>query len=369
MRLVSTVLLQEGIELARPIYDKNGRILVQKNVKLTNNMVRRLKTGEITYVYIRDKYTDDILITPAISDEERIEAINKIKQSFQSFKKEDIRKGSHLIDESSEKLNDVVKGLIDKLLVQDEVMNYLSDILVTDNYVFQHSINVTIYTLALARKLNFNKKELQVIGLGALLHDIGKIYIPTEILNKKGKLDDTEFKIMKAHTEYGFELLRKSHSLPLLAAHCAFQHHERMDGSGYPRGLSGDKLHPYAKVLGIADVFDAVTSNRVYRAAMLPHKGFEILSNGADRQFDAKMVELFKETISTYPNGITVHLNDGRKGVVTQQNVKFHERPVVRVLQENQHPVKPYDLDLSLNQNAVIIDADNPAIYHSANGL
>ncbi|SER78647.1 HDIG domain-containing protein [Gracilibacillus ureilyticus] len=359
MRLVSTMLLQDGVELAKPIYDNSGRILVQRNVKLTSTMVRRLKTSGITYVYIRDKYTEDILVTPAIPDEERMEAVNKIKKSFQSIKKEDIKKGSHLLDKSSEQLNDVVKGLVENLLDQDEVMHYLSDLLIVDNYVFHHSVNVTIYTLALARQLKFNRKEMQVIGLGALLHDIGKIYIPPEILNKDSKLNDTEFKIIKAHTEYGFELLRKSLTLPLLAAHCAFQHHERLDGSGYPRGLVSDNIHPYAKILGIADVFDAVTSNRVYRAAMLPHKGLEILSSGAGRQFDANLVNLFKKTVSIYPNGITVHLNDGRTGVVTKQNVHSHDRPIVRVLQEDNHPVQPYDLDLSIDPDALIIGADN----------
>ncbi|MFC4404851.1 HD-GYP domain-containing protein [Gracilibacillus xinjiangensis] len=363
MRLVSTNLLQEGVELARPIFDDNGRILVQRNIKLSSKMVNRLKSSNITYVYIRDKYTDDILITPPIPDEVRLEAVNKIKTSFQSIKKDDIKKGSHLIDESSKQLNDVVKGLVDNLLAQDEVMHFLSDLLIVDNYVFHHSVNVTIYTLALARQLKFNRKEMQVIGLGALLHDIGKIYIPTEILNKRSKLNDTEFKIMKAHTEYGFELLRKSRSLPLLAAHCAFQHHERLDGSGYPRGLTAEKIHPYAKILGIADVFDAVTSNRVYRAAMLPHKGVEILESGAGLQFDSNLVNLFKNTVSIYPNGVTVHLNNGRTGVVTKQNIQSHERPVVRVLQENNHPVEPYDIDLSKDLHSIIINADNAKIH------
>ncbi|MFC4387134.1 HD-GYP domain-containing protein [Gracilibacillus marinus] len=362
MRLVSTSMLREGIELAKPIYDGKGRVLVQRNVKLTNRMVNRLKSSGITYVYMRDKFTEDILITPPISAEERLDAVNKIKTSFQSIESKDIKNASHLMDAASEQMNDIVKGLIGNLYEQEEVMHYLSDLLIIDDYVFNHSLNVTIYTLALAKELRYNKKDLQVIGLGSLLHDIGKVYIPQEILNKEGKLTDTEFQIVKAHTEYGFEILRKSHSIPLLVAHCAFQHHERLDGSGYPRGLKEDKIHPYAKILGIADVFDAVTSNRVYRKAMLPHEGIEILYQGADSKFDKKLIDIFKRTVAIYPNGVTVGLSDGRKGIVIKQNHRYDVNPFIRIIEDNGETVQPYDLDLSAYPNITIIQAHQPLI-------
>src|SRR5690606_1819289 len=111
---------------------------------------------------------------------------------------------------------------------------------------------------------DLSDKEVEALGVGALLHDIGKIFIPPSILNKPSHLTDEEFEIVKAHTEYGYDLLRKQHQFPMVVAHCAYQHHERIDGSGYPRGLKNYEIHKFGKIIGVADVFDAMTSNRVY---------------------------------------------------------------------------------------------------------
>src|SRR5690606_17963818 len=136
------------------------------------------------------------------------------------------------------------------------------------------------YSLAIGLKLGYSEAQLEGLGIGAILHDIGKVAIPLEILNKKGKLSEEEYTLVKEHTTNGFEILRKIEELPLLAAHCAYQHHERLDGSGYPRGLKGDDIHPYAKLLAVTDVFDALTTERSYRKAMLPHIALEVIFSG-----------------------------------------------------------------------------------------
>ncbi len=118
--------------------------------------------------------------------------------------------------------------------------------------------------------MGYSYEDLRLIGIGAMLHDVGKLLIPTEILLKPERLTNEEYEEMKQHARYGFDLLRNLHSVSLLVAHCAFQHHERIDGSGYPRGLVDFEIHPFAKIIGVADVFDAVTSNRVYREKILP---------------------------------------------------------------------------------------------------
>ena len=127
---------------------------------------------------------------------------------------------------------------------------------------------------------------------------------------------------MKQHSRFGFDLLRNLHSMSLLVAHCAFQHHERIDGSGYPRGLVDVEIHPFAKIIGVADVFDAVTSNRVYREKMLPSEGIAIIEAGSGKMFDTSVVEALKRSIVHYPNGTIVLLNNERRGVVSKQNIK-----------------------------------------------
>ncbi|UOQ85305.1 HD-GYP domain-containing protein [Gracilibacillus salinarum] len=356
MKLIPTKNIRPGFELAKPIYDERGRILVQKEVRLTQSMVHRLQNLGVTYVFIREKDTEDIYVHPPIPDQQRMEAIQQIKETFKSVEVQGIsNQRNYLLEKAANKLNYLVTEIAAELGKNEDVIHYLSDLLIIDDYVFSHSLNVSLYTLALAQEKNMKRTELEQLGLGAILHDIGKIILPDEILNKPGKLSDAEFQIVQSHTDYGFEMLRKVPGIPLLVAHCAFQHHERLDGSGYPRGITEAVIHPFARMIGVADVFDAVTSNRVYREAMLPHEGLEILYSGAGTLFDKSLVETFKKTIALYPNGMTVQLSDGSEGVVARQNYQLLERPVVRILKENGVKVSPYDLNLAKVLNVMII--------------
>src|SRR5699024_4018570 len=149
--------------------------------------------------------------------------------------------------------------------------------------------------------------------------------------------------------------LRKQDEFSTVIAHCAYQHHERLDGSGYPRGLVGSEIHKYAKVIAIADVFDAMTSNRDYRAALLPHEALETLYACAVTKFDKQMVVVFRKSIAIYPNGLSVKLSDGRVGVVVKQNKHLNERPVIRILKENNEKlISPYDINLAAEVNIMI---------------
>ncbi|MRH44712.1 HD domain-containing protein [Aquibacillus halophilus] len=358
MRLVATKSIAQGTELARTIYNDNGQVLVQRDVKLTPRMLKRLQQFGITYVYVKDAFTEDIIVNPPIPDEVRIEAIQMIKSSFKHFQQDQLIKNSFLFDKTGQKMTDIVRVIVDQVSNREEVLSILSDILISDDYIFAHSINVTIYSLALATELGLPKKEIEQIGLGSMLHDVGKVFIPEDILQKSGQLSKHEYEIIKTHTEEGFNLLRKSPNIPLLVAHCAFQHHERLNGSGYPRGLTDKEIHPYAKLMGVADVFDAVTSNRVYRDAMLPHEGLEILYAGSGVLFDKRLVETFRKTIAVYPKGLTVELSDGKTGIVLKQNKNLYERPVVRIIKEQDQDVAPYELDLSTHLNVVITACD-----------
>ncbi|ENH96831.1 hypothetical protein J416_09039 [Gracilibacillus halophilus YIM-C55.5] len=355
MRLIATKYLQEGMELAKPIKNDYGRILVQRHVKLSTFIIKRLLDYGITYVYIRDQETDDIVIESPVSEDLKLDAMNHIRESFRLFDDKDLEQNPYLLSKTIDSLQGVAKQMATEISHHDEVIQYVSDLLISDHYVYQHSVNVSLYTIALAQAFQFPTHQIEEIGLGALLHDIGKVFLPQNILNKSGKLTDDEFEIIKKHTEYGFEFLRKSHELPLLIAHCAFQHHERIDGSGYPRGITGNEMHPYAKIMSVADVFDAVTTNRVYRDAMLPHEGLEILYAGADKQFESHIVDAFRRTIALYPNGLTVTLSDNRIGIVARQNHQVNDRPVIRITHHGEEKVSTYDLDLSKELDIMIV--------------
>ena len=357
MRLVETRTVEIGTKLAKAIYNENGKILVNKGVTLQGHTLLRLIQLGITYIYIEDKQTEDIVYHDAISEPMKREAMSTIVTTFKQLQSEPFSAKSFVLEKSVKEYKQVIRHLVDELRKNPDLMSILSDVCVHDSYIFTHSMNVTLYALAVGIELKLNPKQLEMVGLGALMHDIGKVIVPTDILLKPGKLTEEEFMIIQMHPEEGFELLRKTPAVPLLVAHCAFQHHERLDGKGYPRGIKGSEIHNYAKIITVADVFDAVTSNRIYRAAMLPHEGLELLYSGVEKQFDTNIVRAFHKAVAIYPVGITVELNDGRRGVVVKQNV-LSDRPTVRILEEQGHPVIPYEISLMEKLSVVITGCD-----------
>lgn len=358
MRLVTTKSLKENDLLSKAVHHENGRVLVQARIPLSQRIINRLVELEVGYVYLEENDTKDIDVTNVITDQTRKKAVGTIKTEFTEISNHYIMGKSLDTLYLGKSFSEIVKNIITDIKKSDDIISILSDVFCHDSYIFTHSLNVTIYAIGLGRELGYTEKQLYEVGLGAILHDVGKMMIPSEILKKQEPLTDEEFAIIKCHSRAGFDLLRNAPNISLLAAHCAFQHHERMNGVGYPQGLSGDKIHPYAKILAVADVFDAVTSNRVYRTAMLPHEGLEVLYAGAGTLFDKKIVELFSKSIAIYPVGITVYLNDYRKGVVSKQNKYFGMRPVVRILEENGQKVQPYEVDLLKERNIAIIECE-----------
>lgn len=361
MRLVAVSSIQENVFLAENVLNSKGQILLKAGAELTPPIVKRLYSLGISYLYIEDARTDDIYIRPVLTEGTRREALCVMSEAFNQLKKDlsaDSPKfGFHKMEK---KFVSVVRDIIRQIRSRKEAIDLLTHLYAHDDYIFTHSLNVTIYTLALSMKLkNLTPKQTEEIGLGAMLHDVGKMLIPLAILKKPSKLTSDEFTIVKSHTELGFELLRKEHGLPLTAAHCALQHHERLNGSGYPRGLKGNEIHIFGKMIGISDVYDAVTSNRIYRKAMLPHEGMEILYAGSGTEFETEYIEKFRKAIVMYPTGLTVWLTDGRKGIVCEQNEHVSDRPVLLILEEDGHNLKvPYKVNLAVETTVFIKETD-----------
>lgn len=263
MRLVSVNRLQAGMKLGKKIYSDEGLVLLADGVELTDALIKRLARIDIGYIYIEDSVTEDVVIPGMLQDETRNQALKVIRNQFQQMSgASGITKGFYHLDK---KFSKVMDSILDDMSAQEDPMIMLLDMHTADNYLYVHSLNVCLYTLVLGIAHGYSKEELRVIGLGSLLHDIGKTQIPVKIVQKPGMLSEDEFKHMQAHTEIGYRILKEEPNIPLLAAHCALQHHERIDGSGYPRGLTGPQIHEYAKWLGVADSYDAMTSNRIYK--------------------------------------------------------------------------------------------------------
>lgn len=276
-----------------------------------------------------------IEVKDVVTPTKRNQFVQRITESFSALKSSDPKQATYILDQQTKYISDIVDDLLNSILESEEMLTVLTDVFLYDEYIYQHSFQVTMYSIAIAKEMGYSYEDLRVIGIGAMLHDVGKLLVPSEILSKPDRLTNEEFEIMKQHARYGFDILRNLHSVSLIVAHCAFQHHERLDGSGYPRGLVDFEIHPFAKIIGVADVFDAITSDRVYRSRMLPADGMKILDAGSGTVFSPAAVSALKKIIVHYPNGTTIKLNDGRRGVVSRQNVSKLDKPYIRIFEEN----------------------------------
>jgi HD-GYP domain-containing protein (c-di-GMP phosphodiesterase class II) len=349
MRLLPIQMCSPGMKLAQHIYNEEGTVLLAADVELTGPLLERLRTHGIDYLYIRDSRTDDIVMKDPVSEETRIRTTREIRTAFRKMMDDAGKKRLVSSYQLGKTFRPLMEGVIEDLSGHPDAMMMLTNMNVTDHYLFQHSLNVCIYATMLGLAYGYSKEELMVLGLGALLHDVGKTKVPLELLRKPGPLTIEEFAEIKKHAEYGYLMLKDEPNIPLLSAHCAFQHHERINGSGYPRGLVGNDIHEYARWIGIVDSFDAMTTHRAYRPAMLPHQALETLFTGAGTLYDREMIALFRDKIAVYPIGITVTLNTGETGVVVDLNSSAPQRPIVRILEdaEGRELQTPYEIDLS----------------------
>ncbi len=349
MRLVATRSCQPGMRLGKCIYNEDGVILLGQFVELSHVLIHRLQQLGIDYVYIEDADTDDVVPLDMISDETRRRALGEIKSNFGRYMEESSKARFSRGQFLGKAFSSVMKMIIDDLTSHNGALIMLMNMNVLNNYIYQHSLNVSIYTTMLGMAHGYNKDEIMTLALGSLLHDVGKMRINLNLLKKQGELTKDEYDEVKKHTEHGFHMLKDEPNMPLLVAHCALQHHERLDGSGYPRGMKDAEIHEYAKWIAIADSYDSMTTHRPYRFAMLPHQAMEILFAGAGSLYDQKKVALFRDHVAIYPLGLTVTLNTGEKGVVVDVNPSAPHRPVVRVIYDTdgQRLSQFYEVDLS----------------------
>ena len=237
-----------------------------------------------------------------------------------------------------------------------------------DNYTFTHMVNVSILTMGQARGLGIDGSLLREFGLAALMHDIGKVKTPTEILNKPDKLDDREFDIMKRHTVDGAEILRRTPEMPMLAPIVAFEHHLRLDGTGYPDRVNRGQLNLATMLCGIADVYDAMRSQRRYQQAFPTDRILAVLQRNDGKQFDQNLVRRFSQLVGIYPAGNLVRLKTGELGVVMKAYAPDPYRPRVKVLRgaDGVDLQRPYEINLweTTEEQATSIEAPlDPALY------
>jgi HD-GYP domain-containing protein (c-di-GMP phosphodiesterase class II) len=354
MRLVNIRYVQEGSVLARPVITSSGGILLQKGVCLTASYIKRLSNLGYDVLFIKDDRLDDVEICMPITGRTREVAYKTIQTISKHI---ELDSAACLPIDSIKK---TVQEMINDLLYSADILGNLTEIQGYDDYTFHHSINTTIIALILGMAARYSEQRLIELGMGVLMHDIGKVKVPAEILNKIDPLTALEFEEIKKHTSYGFEILRRNSDFSLLSAHVAFQHQEKWDGSGYPRGLKKNEIHEYGRLTAIADVYEALTSKRVYRNAIEPNEAYEYIVAQSNKHFDPLILEIFRKHIAVYPSGSGIILSNGQRGNVVKQNSSFPNRPYVRVFYQGEEALsEPIDYNLAENLSLMIVAVDN----------
>ncbi|OEF96192.1 HD-GYP domain-containing protein [Desulfuribacillus alkaliarsenatis] len=312
-----------GQILARNIYSSDGNILLRQGVELSVGLITRLRNMGVNAIYIQDDRFIDVEVEDVVSEETKREAMSNLAFAVQS-----IQAGK---DFNIAPLKKTIDNVVTEIIANKNVLANLSDIRTKDNSLFVHSINTCMISVLMGIQLNINKLQLAELAIGSLLHDIGKVL---------AKDDDKE------HPWHGFNVLRKKHDFNVMTAHIALQHHEYLDGSGYPRGVTGEEIPLFAKICGVADHFDSLLEKK----SMKPYEACENIMALANTKFDLNIVNVFLKSIAVYPNGSWVTLTSGEIGVVVRQHKGLPTRPVIRIFKSNSD-----DTDW---QNADMLDID-----------
>ena len=351
MRLVRVTDLQEGMELGKTLYSPTGMVLLKKGIILKPNFIESIKQLDLPSIYIEDDFSHDVEIVDMVTDEVRMAATQQVKAFFVAAAD---NAGSKLQYATVSALNDLVSRLVDQILEAKPLISNLIDLKLYDDATFAHSVNVSAMSTVLGVEFGLGVAQLNNLAKGALFHDIGKIFIDKNILNKDGPLTAEESRIMKTHPKLGHDFAKEVLNLPYDSMVCILHHHERYNGEGYPFGKTGEELHLNAQIVAIADVYDALTSYRPYRTPILPSEAMEYILGNVDRYFSKKIVDAFKKKIAVYPAGQTVELSNGRKGVVFENFEGYIFRPLVKLYNDS-NMEEFFDLRDSSNANITIL--------------
>jgi len=350
MSRISLNHIKSGMILAKTIYTDDGRVLLSEGVELKEQYIARLVDCNILKVYVEDEISDGVVVKDVISEKTRLETKMLVRNIMEDCKAK--------AQFESEAVKEAVQRIIDELIENPHIIYNLSDIRSMDNYTFSHSVNVCVLSLITGIRLGMTQPELICIGTGSILHDVGKVAVSEQLLKKPCELDDDEFEEIKKHTIYGYDIVKRSEGISPESQIVVLEHHERMDGSGYPLGLKGECIHPFSKIVAVADVYDALTSDRIYRRKVKPYKVVEYLTNPCIKHFDSTVIRSFIKTIAIYPLGTGVVLNTGEKGIVVKLNSAHPTRPVVRIIfNADGEAKKSYEeVDLEKFKSLLIID-------------
>lgn len=351
--------LQEGMKIDQAIVDRRGRILIARGALMDEYLIDSLLKLGINGVYIREGEEDPdeeniSLLAKSVIEKTRVEDRAKVKLT-ESVKKR-VAEGIQYLYNNTETQDfadatDKITGELMRAISDNEAIAVdISTLKISDEYTFKHSVDVATMAMIVAKQHGLNEREVYEIGIAGLLHDLGKSKIPNEVLNKPGRLSEEEFEIMKQHSVYGYEILKEKEGYSPAILLGVLQHHEKMNGRGYPLGVSSDKMHLFAKILSVVDIYDALVTERSYKKAFSQRDAVEMIMS-MTQELDLDVMRSFLESMILYPVDTIVQLSNGEKAKVVQNNPGYILRPKVVGIDSG----KIYDLGRDMRCNNIII--------------
>lgn len=389
MILVPIDSLKEGMVLGRSVFSDGRELLIAAGFHIKKNLILRLKEMEIRTVWIQEEGTEEVVPEEIISEQVNLQASAAVMDAAEVIgrsmqireetvdtiekKMKETERFKNIV--AAPKVQKAVGDMIDSILSQPDVVLNMSTIRSQKSFLYQHAVDVTVIALMVAQRLRFTKEELQELGVGCILHDIGLTVIPEKITQKPGRLTFQEYNIIKEHPTYGYTILRENPSIAPTSTHIAYQHHERQDGLGYPRALKGNNLlpmktltpekgfmHRYAEIAAIADTYDAMASPRPYMKPKTPEEIIKQLIVAAGTQLNRAIVDVLIGLIPIFPVGSFVLVKEaksmqliGCKGVVAQVRKGYLDKPTVIIIRDSKdNKITPLKMDLMQYPDVVI---------------
>lgn len=328
MLLVKIENLENGMELAKSVIEPSSeRILVKSGTVLNDVLMFNLKRYNISSVWIKSEISQELLLRQVREELDVNESLNNLKSVFGEDE-------SVMITEVSEETQQHIKSVADNLLASvysdDNLLLKLYQLQSYDDYTYKHCLRVAMLSTQIGKQLGLTREDLHELSEAALLHDIGKRQVSIEIIRKPAKLTDEEFDEVKNHTVRGYNLLKKTGQYSDRLLNAVLMHHEKYDGTGYPLRVSGEQITYFARVIAIADVYDALTSNRPYRKPWSVAEAEEYMMGGSGTHFDYDLIQAFIATFAPYPLGSIVLLSNGEEAKIVSNNSNVL-RPIVEI--------------------------------------
>lgn len=362
---VRTRSLQKGMRIDQNIKDRLDRVLISKGVCLDEYQIEALRRMGINGVYVLEGEEDSEYTNKQIPKNMSAIARNNISKLrtddpskvklTESIKKR-VSEGIQFLynDTESPNFTSTATGITNNLLKaisdNDAIAVDITELKTSDEYTFKHSVDVATMSMIVAQKMGMKQKDIYNIGIAGLLHDMGKSQIPLEILNKPARLTKEEFEVMKQHSLYGYQILKRKDDFGMPIAMAVLQHHEKMNGKGYPMGVSSDKITPYAKILSVVDVYDALVTERPYKKGMSQRNAIEIIMSMTE-ELDITAMRSFLGSVILYPVDSIVQLSNGEEACVVENHPESVLRPTVVGLKSG----NVYDLTNDLNCANILI--------------